>query len=107
MSEIKDGEHLLPRDGRIKLEKPVDRFAAFEEVDQALDGHTGAPEAGGAAHALRIHPNCLVQPAFLFGGHNLKVGDIRNSRKSNGYGYGCAALTWDPGSTCRGNGLNV
>ena len=69
VGEIKHGDDLLGRDGGIKLHKGINRFAAFEKLDKTLDGDPGTAEARGAAHALRIHPDCFVQSTFLIGGH--------------------------------------
>jgi len=37
--EVKHGEDLLAGDRRVELEKIVDRFAALEQVDEALNRH--------------------------------------------------------------------
>ena len=73
VANIKYCEDLLARDGRVESDEFVNRFAAFEEIDQALDGHTSAPEARGSAHASGIHPDSLIKPGFLFSGHNFTV----------------------------------
>src|SRR5207245_2629021 len=70
----------------------VDCFATFKKVDEALDGHTGAAEAGRAAHALRIHPDGLVQTAFLFSSHNPKISYISHMGKSNAGELGSSGL---------------
>jgi hypothetical protein len=68
VGNVKDGQHLLPRNWGIQADKIVDCFTPLEKVDQALDRDTCAPEARSAAHALRTYPNRLIQPALLIGG---------------------------------------
>jgi len=69
--EIEYGENLLARDWGIKFDKRVDRFAAFEEVDQTLDRDARATEAGRPTHAKGTSPDGFAETAFLFGGHNV------------------------------------
>ena len=74
--EIKNGKSLLPRDGRVEIEKLIDRFSCFEEVDQTLHRHTRTSEAGRAAHALRVDPHRFLEPGFLIGSHNFKISAV-------------------------------
>jgi hypothetical protein len=56
---------LLPRDVRVGGEEGVDGFAGFEEIEQRLDGHTGAGEARGTVHDLGIDADDASQSGSL------------------------------------------
>ncbi len=66
--EIENSHDLLTGDG-VKGKKSVDGFAALEQIDKALDGDAGIAEAGCAAHALGIDPDCFVELRSLQIGH--------------------------------------
>jgi hypothetical protein len=76
IGEVKNRKNLLPGNGRVEIEKLVDRFSPFQEVDQALHWHTRIPKAGGATHALRANPNRLVEPGLLIGSHNFRISGV-------------------------------
>jgi hypothetical protein len=47
-------DHLFAADARIIFEKVLDRVAAFEEVDQRVDGHAGTDKDRRAAEDFGV-----------------------------------------------------
>ena len=82
VGKVKHGEDLLTSNGGVELKKIVDGFAAFEQVDEALNRHARTTETGRTAQAQGADPDRFIQPVLLFRGHNLKLSHIRQSRKS-------------------------
>lgn len=50
-------DHLFARDSRETFQEILDGIAAFEAINQILDGHAGAGKARRAAHNLGIDFN--------------------------------------------------
>jgi hypothetical protein len=73
ISEVKNRKNLPPRNGRVEIEKLIERFSTFQEVDQTLHRHAGTAEAWRAAHSLRVHPHGFVEPVFLIGSHKFMI----------------------------------
>jgi hypothetical protein len=59
--EVKHGQDLLPRDGRIEHQELMDGFAAFKKIDEALHGHPCAPETWHTTEAPGVSPDGLIQ----------------------------------------------
>ena len=82
IGEVKDRQHLPTGDGGVKLQKLVNGFAAFEQINQTLNRHARTPEAWHTAYALGANPDRLIKPIFLFRRHTVKVRNVCPGRNS-------------------------
>jgi hypothetical protein len=57
------------------MQKPVKGFAVLQKIYEALHRNPRTPEAGSSGHALRSHPDRLVEAPFLFGSHDFNLDD--------------------------------
>ena len=67
-TRFNDGDGLRTADGREAFQKIFNGFAAFQGVNQILQGDTRADKNGCAAHNFRIGVNDAFQ---IFGCHNM------------------------------------
>ena len=77
--EVKNRKNLLPGNGRVERKKLVQRFAAFQEIDQTLHRHPSTSKAGRAAQALWANPYRFVEPGSLIASHNFRIPGVSSS----------------------------
>lgn len=70
ISEVKYGNHLLPRNPRIQRQKLINRLPALQKINQTLHRHPRPAKARSPAHPLRTHPHRLIQPCLLLRRHH-------------------------------------
>jgi hypothetical protein len=70
---VEDGEDLFPSDGWVESEKVVHGFAAFQKINETLDGYARIAEARGTAQPAGVYPNGFFQIRTLRIAHETRL----------------------------------